>query len=380
MKNLKNYLPIIVVTIVSVIIVAISSSIYDGGFLNDKMKKNVSYEKAIVKSIQSEKMQNDTKLDYIEVGTQDISLEIQSGEYKGQIYNVRNSVSRLYNMKVKSGSEVVVTVAKEDGQIKDISLYTHKKDTVMITLIVIFAILIVVIGKMKGLKSLVALIFTFINIIYLMVPLMFRGVSPILAAILVSLVITIVTLYLLNGNSKKTYGAIAGTMIGIITAGIIAYIAGNLSNLSGINMENTENILYVAENSALKVNGLMFAGILIASLGAIMDVAISIASSLSEIYEINSKLTAKDLFKSGMNIGKDMLGTMSNTLILAFAGGSLSLIILLSSANMNALQLLNLDVLCTEVIQGISGSIGIVLTVPCTAYICAKLFKISLKK
>ena len=141
-------------------------------------------------------------------------------------------------------------------------------------------------------------------------------------------------------------------------------------------MQDTEALLYVSETSKLQIKGLLLAGILIASLGAVMDVAMSISSSMFELASVSSKLTTRELIRSGMNVGTDMIGTMTNTLILALAGGSLSTVILIYSATISELQLVNLDVLGTELIQGIAGSIGIVITGPITvliaAYMCIK--------
>ena len=136
-------------------------------------------------------------------------------------------------------------------------------------------------------------------------------------------------------------------------------------------MQDTEALLYVSETSHLQVKGLLLAGILVASLGAVMDVAMSIASAMFELSSVNEKLSSKELIRSGMNVGTDMIGTMTNTLILALAGGSLSTVILIYAATLSPLQLINLDVLGTELIQGIAGSIGIVITVPVTVLVAA---------
>ena len=140
-------------------------------------------------------------------------------------------------------------------------------------------------------------------------------------------------------------------------------------------MSEADSIMYIAEVTGLKIQGIMFAGMLISALGAVMDVAMSISSSIFEIHSINNEMSIAQLFKSGMNIGRDIIGTMSNTLILAFAGGSLNTLILIFASSMNANRLLNLDVLGTELIQGLAGSIGIILTVPITAVIASYLCK-----
>ena len=209
-----------------------------------------------------------------------------------------------------------------------------------------------------------------------MLPLMLGGMHPVLAAIIIVFLSTFVTLWLVAGLNKKSITAIIGTLSGVLIATLIAYIFSDLAHLSGGTMQDTEALLYVSETSKLQIKGLLLAGILIASLGAVMDVAMSISSSMFELASVSSKLTTRELIRSGMNVGTDMIGTMTNTLILALAGGSLSTVILIYSATISELQLVNLDVLGTELIQGIAGSIGIVITVPITvligAYMCIK--------
>lgn len=208
-----------------------------------------------------------------------------------------------------------------------------------------------------------------------MIPLFFKGYSPILLTIVTVALTTIVTLIMIDGLNHKTISAILGTIIGVIVAGIISYTSSNLAYLSGYTMEEAADLMYVAGVRDLKIKGLMFSAILIAALGAIMDVAMSIASSTFEINLNNPKISSKNLLKSGLNIGRDVMGTMSNTLILAFVGGSLNLIILLMAYEMPYTQLMNLDFIVTEVVQSVSGSIGIILTVPITAIISTYLAK-----
>ena len=197
-----------------------------------------------------------------------------------------------------------------------------------------------------------------------------------IAGILMAVLSITVTLLLVSGVNRKTITAILGTVSGVVIAGIIAYLFGELSNLSGITMSDSESLMYIAEDTGLKIKGLMFTGILVGSLGAVMDVAMSISSSIFEINNVNNKVSFKELLKRAMNIGKDIIGTMTNTLILAFAGGSLSILILIYSSSMPYNKLINLDVLGIEVVQGLAGSIGIVLAVPITAligcYLCKK--------
>lgn len=369
-----------VTIILSIIIIFSSGFIFQNGFLKDKMNKNVEYYKAEVTSIGKEKLKDDKYIDGIELGYQEINVKLLDGEYKDSEYKITNNISRLYNTKVKVGSKVIVAAYFTDGEISDMIVSSFKRSHIMGIITVLFFALILIIGGFKGLKSIVSLLFTIVCVVYLMLPLMLRGVSPITSSILIAVLSITATLVLVSGINKKSLCTILGTIIGVLSAGILAYLFGEYANLSGINMSDAESIMYIAETTGLKVHGIMFAGILISALGAVMDVAMSISASIFEINSLNEDMNIRNLFKSGMNIGRDIIGTMSNTLILAFAGGSLNTLILLYASSMSSNRLLNLDILGTELIQGLAGSIGIVLTVPITAAISAYLCKTKLKK
>ena len=375
MKNLKkNIIPIVGVVICSLILISLSKFIFKGGFLADKYNKGMEYYKGEVVEVLEENLQEDEFLENVQVGFQTVLVQLKDGPLKGQEYEIGNPVSRLYNIKVKEGTKVIVGCYESNGE-NVFTIFSYNRSNIIYILVAIFALIVIIIGGVKGVKSLVSLIFTLVCCVYLMLPLLLKGVSPIIAGILIAILSITVTLLLVSGMNKKTFTAILGTVSGVVIAGIIAYVFGKLSYLSGITMEDAESLMYIAEDTGLKITGLMFTGILVASLGAVMDVAMSISSSIFEINSINDKVTFKELFKSAMNIGKDIIGTMTNTLILAFAGGSLSVLILIYSSSMPYNKMINLDVLGTEVIQGLAGSIGIVLAVPITALIGCYLCK-----
>lgn len=381
--NLKNYrndiISIGVTILLSAIIIIFSKSIGESGFLPDKYNKGTEYYEAQVTEVAKEELKADQYIEKVELGYQNVKIKMLEGPYKGKEYDIINNISRLYNFKVAKGTKVVACMYFNEGKLNDIAITSYKRSHVLITLMALFVIITILVGGFKGVKSILALIFTLICVIFLMMPLMIKGVNPILSAILIAIISISITMTLVSGINKKTLAAITGTFIGVIVAGIIAYGFGNWAHLSGITMEDSESIMYIAETTGLKVSGILFAGILVASLGAVMDVAMSISSSIFEIYDVNEKMTLKELFKSGMNIGRDIIGTMTNTLVLAFAGGSITTMILLYSANMWTTQLINLDILGTEVIQSLAGTIGIILTVPITAIISAYLCKTKIK-
>ena len=372
----RNIFAIVSVLIISRAIIMVSKSIFPDGFIEDRYGKGAEFYNGVITEIIEEDLNKDPILDGVEIGYQKVVAKVTEGQYKDNTYEIKNNISRLYNYKVEEDTKVVLILYKQNNGNMIWDVYGYDRSSMIYVLAGIFIIVVIIIGGVKGIKSLVSLMFTLVTVIFLMLPLMFRGVEPMLAAVVSATLSIIVTLSLVSGINKKTVTAIIGTISGVVISGIIAYIFGELTHSSGMTMNDTESLIYIAEGTNLKVKGIMFAGILIASLGAVMDVAMSISSSLFEIYEVNKNIKQIDLFKSSMNIGKDIIGTMTNTLILAFAGGSITTLILIFAANMPYNKFINLEVLAIEIIQGLAGSIGIVLSVPITAvvgsYLCRK--------
>ena len=201
--------------------------------------------------------------------------------------------------------------------------------------------------------------FAFACIIGIMFPIMYRGIS------------SIVTLGLLGGYSSKTVSAILGTAIGVVIAAVAAMAFGKAAGITGYNVSDIEALNYVGQNTKIKIGELLFAGIIISALGAVMDVGMSIASTIQEIYETDKTLSMKRLFVSGINVGRDMMGTMTNTLIFAYVGGAMTTLVINYAYDLSYRQLANSYVIGIEIMQGLSGSLGVVLTVPITALIAS---------
>ena len=206
----------------------------------------------------------------------------------------------------------------------------------------------------------------------------YRGISPILAAVLVAVLTTFVTMYLIGGISSKSVTAMVGTVAGVGISGILAVLFGRLTQISGYNVSDIEQLEYVGQMTNVRIGELLYAGILISTLGAVMDVAMSVASTINEIHYRNPDLSRKELFTSGIRVGKDMMGTMSNTLILAFTGSSINTLVFMYVYNYSARQIANMYSIGIEVIQGIASTMGVILTVPLVSVICA--WHLKLKK
>jgi len=336
--------------------------------------KNINYVRAKVLEVIDSDLTEEGNIPGVYIGTQELKIEILSGKFKGQkliLTNSRLHGDLVYDVVAKKDMEIVLAVKEREGQTPSIGVDTYSRDKVLYILIFLFIFVLIGIGRIKGLMALISLGITGLLIAFFMLPLMFRGYSPILLAVITASIVIFLSLMLIGGFNKKSLAAIIGTATGVVIAGIISLISGRLAHLTGITGEASEQLVYIVSDFPINIKGIMFAGIIISSLGAVMDVGMSIASVVFEIHKKIPELSKAELFKSGMNVGKDIIGTMANTLILAFAGGSLCVMILLMAYDMPYFRAINLNTVSTEIIQGLSGSIGLILTVPITSMVSA---------
>ncbi len=318
--------------------------------------------------------QEDTWTEGRRIGQQLLELEILSGEFRGETLEAVNYLSAYSNVDCREGTRVIVRLdIDEAGEPYVVSVPNYDRGILLAGLVAVFVLLLVVIGGKKGAMAVLGLAYTVACIWFVLVPLVLRGAPPVLAAVGIVALTTAASLVLLTGFSKKTLCATLGCVGGVAAAGLFAWIAGLISPLNGFNMSEAEELVLRAYDARLHISGLLVSGILIASLGAVMDVAMSIASACNELWELNPGLTRAELFRSGMNIGRDAMGTMANTLILAFAGASMNMLILCQAYGYPLLQVANTDAIVIELIRGVAGSVGIVLTVPLVSLLSARI-------
>lgn len=328
------------------------------------------YAKAVVIESTNQNLQADTGLESGD--SQKVTLLIKSGTYKGRTVEGYSMNGYLYGANCKKGTKVIVNVSEYNGSVSA-NVYNYDREFEIGILVFAFLGLMWLVGRRKGFNSIVALVFTFAVVIMLYIPLMYIGCSPFLAATVSVILITIVTFLLITDLEMKSLAAMLGTVGGVVVAGVIALIFGKTSHVTGMNVEEIETLVYVGQNSKLDVGGMLFSGILIASLGAVMDVAMSVSTSLNEIQLNRPDISKKEMFRSGINIGRDMIGTMSNTLILAYVGGSLNLIMIIYAYSYQMHQVMSMYTVAIELMRGIAGTMGIILTVPLTSLIASVL-------
>ena len=204
-------------------------------------------------------------------------------------------------------------------------------------------------------------------------PMLINGSPAILAAIIVVLLSTFYTMVVLNGFCLKSYIATFCCTACTAFAGLLAWLVSLIWGVSTLNTPEIEDLLFVTENTGFRIDNLLTAGILIASMGAVMDTCMSIVSSLFELKAQNLSMTTKQLLQSGMNIGKDIMGTMTNTLILAFVGSSINLVLIYYMYCMPAISLLNTDFIIVEIVKGIISSMAVVISIPVATFMTSRL-------
>ena len=327
----------------------------------------------IVESIVAQ--ETDSNLEMIK---QQLDIKILNGRFKGEKRTIENTLggNPYYDINLTKGDKIIVHFEPKSDFITnadDVEFYISdiKRDEGMLLLGGIFALFLVIIGGYKGLRSLISIVCTVLLIFGLMMPMILNGFSPVFATVLTGIIATAITVYTVSGLNKKSTSAIIGTVASLLLAGFLAILTIKICHLTGYTGES--NLFLHTARPDLNMQGILVSAIILSSLGALMDVAVSIASTINEIYLTDKTLTWQKLFKSGMNVGKDIIGTMSNTLILVYLGASLPLVLLSNGIDLQ--KFFNLNQVVTEISSALIGSIAILSCVPLTALIASILVK-----
>ena len=336
---------------------------------NIKDYKTIEVEAKVLKTGEVKKIETGGIVDTV----QEVKIKILEGKYKGEEYTTNYVLSydiegKILAYELEQDNVVMVSITENPDGSLEVVVQNIVRQNYMLIMIAVFFASIIIIGGKRGIKAILGLVVTVLAVYFILIKSIYVGKSPIVMSIITSAIIILATLIIIGGFNKKVLTAALGTLGGIITAGIFAIIFSYLTKLSGAG-EDAVQLSINATNITFNFRELIFAGIIISALGACMDVGMSIASSLDEIKLKTPEITGKELFKSGMNIGKDIIGTMCNTLILAYVGGALTLIILFMVCDFNFIQILNKETIAEEIISAVAGSTGVLYTVPITAFI-----------
>lgn len=342
---------------------------------SQQAEEYAEYESGKVLEILTDNCEPDPTAEGAYRGEQTLLVEVTSGQYKGQTILTDNAVGPLYGEPAKAGQRVTLILSTyADGTVRA-SVYEYDRSLPIALVLAVFFLVTVLVGGKTGAKSILGLAFSVAVLLLLLIPLLMKGWPTIPTTFVLCAYVTVVCFLLLGGTGRKVWCACLGTVVGMALAMAFGLAAQALTHIDGLRISDVEPLLQLRQTGTpIGLRGLLVAGIIISAMGAVMDVAMSVASALSELKVVNPALTWQDLWRSGMNIGRDMVGTMTNTLIMAFLGSGFTLIIYLYSLNLPFHELMSSTYLALEVVSGVASAIGVILAIPVTALLSALLF------
>ncbi|MCL1998371.1 MAG: YibE/F family protein [Turicibacter sp.] len=303
------------------------------------------------------------------------NVRITDGGRRGEIVTAQQGLSDTFAVnerEVSVGNRVIII---HDDLNDRFFFVNYVRLNYILWLGAVFLVLVIVFGKMKGFNGIISLGFSCVAIFLIFVPAIVAGRNIYATTILVSVYAIVSTLLLVIGLNRKAAAAMVGCLGGVLLAGLLMFVMDGLLGLTGAISHEAAALLALPTEQPLDLRAIIFAGVIFGAVGAIMDVAMSISSALWELRVAGGVSDFKSLMKSGMTIGQDTLGTMLNTLILAYIGSSLSIILLIVATTVSYTELFNMEMIIVEFLRALVGSFGMLLTIPLTSAVCGWLFE-----
>lgn len=362
----QRILAILVLLVTAVLALMPSVSVSFQSLVSD----TVSYISGTVLEVVEEDLSPSDLKGGPQLGEQTLTIELKDGS---QI-TLTNYLTNTHNILAREGMRVVVCVDAPENVEPYYTLYQYDRSVGLGVVVAIFLLLMLLVGGEKGFYATLALAFSLVFLLKITVPVIYSGGSPILAGLAMVLVSTAVTVFLIYGLSPRGVLGIGVVLAGEFVACGLFLLFSLLLHLSGFKSSDAENLLVAAQNTGLNISTVLFAATMIASLGAVMDVAVSLLSALWEVRLADPDITGRGLWRAGLRMGRDMIGTMSNTLIFAFAGGSLTTLLVLMTYGTDPVQLLHSDYIALELAHGLCGTCAVILTVPLASLVSAAVY------
>ena len=377
MKKLcEKHLPALSILILCLIFLAFVC-LFDWDSINSYEAYNTTsttYVRGRVVSVESEELEKYEYDEQLYLGEQELLVTLLGGEKKGETIELTNYLTKIHSIKVTEGSVIIVCVDAPESTDPYYTVFGYDRSMPLILLIITFAAAMLLVGRLKGLRALLGVVYSLVLIMMFMLQAIYHGFQPVAVTLITVLITAGVSLLLLNGFGRRTAVGVLSTLCGVAVTALVFLVFSTLLHLSGYNLNTIETLLLVEQSTGMGIRWLLMAAVLVSALGAVMDVAVSLAASMEELMTVNPSIGAQQLFTSGMNIGRDIIGTMSNTLIMAYAGSALDTMLCLMVYGYSLLQLFSSDYLTIELTQGLCATMGVVLTVPVTAAISTMFF------
>lgn len=378
-KSKKNALSYILVLLFSTLFIIL------GSFITDNHLSYTDDELAPIRTKVVSVVSDNTYSYYNDVGDEmkngQVIFEalIKSGEHKGEIVQAVQTFDEYMTIipkTVEAGDKVIIYEASGYDYGIDYLFTEYIRSDAILVLTIVFCLALVLFGKMQGLNTLISLAFTCLAIFQVFIPAVLSGYNVYLWSIIICIYTTIMTIFLVSGVGRKSWVAILGCLGGIFCAGALMLIMHSIIHLTGTTCEDALYLKTSLPGVKLDLVAICFAGIIIGAMGAVMDVSMSIASSLWELKVQTPSLSFRQMLSSGVTISRDIMGTMANTLILAYIGSCLPSALLLFSYYSNIpFELFNMEMIVSQILQALVGSMGILLTLPLSTILGAWLYR-----
>lgn len=318
-------------------------------------------------------------LDYGYEGTSDLllSCKILNGEDKGKMIVAKQYTDSFLGETVRHATEgdriYLGYTTTPEGE-TEWFLYEFERFSGIVWLALAFALLLLIFGRHKGLTTLISILYTIMTIFLVFLPAVLSGHNIYVCAVALCIFISVMCLLIIQGPTPKCFAATLGCFGGLFVISAITIFMSGVLKITGLMSEESLFLLQMDNGHPIDLKAIVFASITIGAMGAVLDIAVDIVASLSELYRHNPAMSLQDTMKSGIIIGRDIVGSMANTLILAYIGSSLSLTLLVLVNTGSLAELLNSELIIVEILQALAGSIGILFTIPLTTLSYALIF------
>lgn len=302
----------------------------------------------------------------IEFGSQSLVVELADGSTRRAANQLRGQLE--FDKKFAVGDACLVVLGPEPLIARD-----HYRLTWLFVLFGAFAVLLVAFGGLTGLKALFSFVFSLLAIWKLLIPACLSGFDPRFVSFALVTGLTAVIMVLVAGWGRTAFAAIAGAVLGLFTSLVLAEVFSRLLHVNGATMPFVQALVY-SGFYGLSISNIFVGSVILASSGAVMDLAMDIASAVEEVKHHNPSLSRRDLFSSGLRVGRAVVGTMTTTLLLAYSGGYLTLLMMFASEGTNPLDFINSTLVSAELVKTLVGSFGLVLVAPFTALVSSLIY------
>ncbi|HCX03948.1 MAG: YibE/F family protein [Tissierellales bacterium] len=314
------------------------------------------------------------------IGNQTLLIEVLDGDYKGEKFYADNLLLGQLEMDnyYQVGDKIIAAllIDKNTGAIRGAKAIDMFRQNSIIIMFSIFTILLVLFAKTVGIKALFSFVASLYIIWNFLVKRILEGNDPIFTAVLTLVILSAIIIFSVAGFTKKGISAFLGTIIGLLITTVLTLVFGKEMGLMGMTQAYSMSVL-INGNLNLNMLEVFYAAIIIGASGAAMDIAMDVSASMKEIVEKKPEISEKELIKSGFNVGSAVIGTMTTTLLLAYSGGYLTLLMLFMTKNSSFLRIINLKIVSAEIMRTLIGSIGLVIVAPITALIAGNIYKFS---